>query len=232
MTTTTRQARPTKATPKPVSRSSDRGVPWPAEIDGVTVEREELLHNLPGAAFRISKLHLADGSMVFACRDCYATGETRGSVMAHRNAEHGARYGQKRNNQAALPLLDMAPDPVLEPREDGQPAPSSPMEMTLGEILALAPSLAALGDLVDRLETERDAALAEIADHAQHSRENQHKIESYDSMRDELIDLRLRLRQQANYQAVKEEMYALRAWKTKMIKKLAGLGFSLQEEDQ
>jgi hypothetical protein len=202
----------------------------PNSYNGVTVVSEEPIEHLKNKPFRISRLFLADGTIAFACRDCQFCGPSRGSVMAHRNAEHGARVGI-RTPKVSLPGLRGAPDPILPEREDGK-RPTAPMEMTLGEILSIAPSLAALGDLVEKLESERDAAYKELAERQQHDRVNQHKIDVYESLRSEVVDLRLQVGKQGNYEHVKEEMYALRAWKRSIIKRLSAVGFQLTEEDE
>lgn len=202
----------------------------PQSYEGVAVVSEQPIEHLKGKPFRISRLFLANGEIAFACRDCAFAGPSRGSIMAHRNREHGSRIGMKAA-KASLPALRTAPDPIVPEREDGK-RPTAPMEMTLGEILSIAPSLAALGDLVEKVETERDALLKELNERQQHDRSNQHKIDVYESLRAEVVDLRMQIGKQGNYEQVKEEMYALRAWKRNMIKKLSGLGFQLNEEDQ
>jgi hypothetical protein len=219
--------RPRKVVPPPqpalIEREDDEQ--RPTEHNGIPVVREELIMHLPKAPFKISRLHLADGSMAFSCRDCQHTGDSRGEVMVHRYEAHGAALGKK-PPKVEYAKDTSAPDVVLPPRENG-PLPSNPQNMTLGEFLALAPSIAALGDLVDRAETERDEALALLGNH----RTNQTKIDGYDEMQGELTAARIQLRQQANYEAIKAEMYELRKWKVAMIKKLSGLGFHLSEED-
>lgn len=203
----------------------------PTEHNGLHIEREEPLMSLPNAPFRYTRLHLIDGSTAFACRDCLTTTDTRGQILIHRNAEHGARIGKK-NPRVALPELGKreAPDLVLAPRADGTPVPEDPMMMRLGELLALMPSIAALGDLVERLEVERDQAVAEL-DGNRIDKATQHKIDVYDHHRQEILDLRLALNRQANYEQVKDELYALRAWKKKIEAKLKAVGFVLSEEE-
>lgn len=202
----------------------------PRAYEGIAVLKEEPIEHLKGKPFRISRLFLANNEIAFACRDCMFCGPSRGSVMQHRNREHGSRVGMK-TPKVSLPTLREAPDPILPERADGA-RPMSPMEMTLGEILSIAPSLAALGDLVEKLENERDSAVQELNTRSRHDRENQHKIDVYESLRSEVIDLRLMVNKQGNYEAVKEEMYALRAWKKKIIARLSAVGFHLSEEDQ
>ncbi len=183
----------------------------PTEHKGVAVEREEQLQNLPRAPFRISRLYLVDGTTAYACRDCLFTGESRGEVMAHRNDEHGASYGKARPKNEIAPLRG-TPDPILPPREDGSPAPTAPMEMTLGEFMALAPSITALGDLVDEAQRERDAAVEELNSMKAATRDWRIRAEQYDEMREELL--------------------SLRNWKRKMTSRLQQMGFQLTEEEQ
>lgn len=189
------------------------------------------MSNLPtGAPFRISRLHLSNGETAFACRDCEFTEDSRGQVMAHRNEAHGSRYGKKRP-KLTVPRDREIADPILPPREDGSPAPSNPIEMTLGEFLSLAPSLAALGDLVDRLERERDAMEEELGKQ-RFSKSDQHKIDVYDSLREEVITLRLNKAKVDEADAIRAENQELRAWKRKIIARLKGVGFQLTEEEQ
>lgn len=210
----------------------------PTEVNGVKVLREVPIEHLPGKPFRISRLFLDDDTIAFACRDCLTVGQTRGDIMTHRNADHGAMMGRKlgpadptQKSRAKKPHLRPAPDPIVPERADGT-RPTSPMEMTLGEIMAIAPSLAALGDLVDKLESERDALAKELNERTKHDRSNQHKIDVYESLREEVVTLRLQVQKQGNYEQVKQEMYELRAWKKKIITKLNAVGFQLSEEDQ
>lgn len=210
----------------------------PSEVNGVKVVKEVPIEHLPGKPFRISRLFLEDDTIAFACRDCTMVGATRGDIMTHRNADHGAMMGRKlgpadptQRSRTKKPHLQPAPDPIVPEREDGT-RPTTPMEMTLGEIMAIAPSLAALGDLVDKLETERDALLKELNERSKMDRSNQHKIDVYESLREEVVTLRLLVQKQGNYEQVKQEMYELRAWKKKIITKLNAVGFQLSEEDQ
>lgn len=204
--------RPRKVAPRvadqPTLDGSSTEPDRPTDHNGIPVVREELIANLPKAPFKISRLFLADDTVAFACRDCLFTGDSRGAVMLHRNEEHGASFGRSRVD---LVPLKTTPDPVLPPRADG-PAPSNPLEMTLGEFLALAPSLAALGDLVDHMQSERDDAQAELVELRRHEKENAAKIAHYDQNRDELV--------------------YLRNWRRKMIKRLNDMGFSLNEEGE
>jgi hypothetical protein len=219
-------------TPKPTlaasqADSDDR----PRDHKGIPIVREELTSSLPnGAPFRISRLHLSDGTIAFACRDCLDTEDTRGAVMAHRNREHGATFGKKRPK--VEPLADkFVGDLVLPPRKDG-PAPSNPMEMTVAELMALLPSISAIGDLIDRMEQERDHAVNELIEREAHDRENKHKIAVYPSLQEEVVDLRGRLRGVGSFDEMKAELIELRRWKKEMIKRLSALGFTLSEEDK
>lgn len=202
----------------------------PSEHHGIGIDHEELIMHLPNAPLRIARLHLVNGEQAYACRDCTYTGDTRGQVMIHRNDKHGTNIGRKKP-KVEWPKGDPAPDLVLPPRTDGV-APTDPLEMRLGEFLALAPSYAALGDLIERIESERDAALAELDERRRHDKVNQHKIDAYEGNHADLVEMRQIVTRQGNYDAVKAEMYALRAWKKKMIAKLSGLGFQLNEEEQ
>lgn len=209
-------------------RSSDSEPARPTEHNGIKVVKEQLLHNLPnGAPFRISKLHLESGGQAFACRDCMYTADTRGLVMVHRNTDHGSRYGKK-SIKVSLPTPTGAPDIVLAPRADGSPAPSDPMGWTIGELLALLPSITALGDLVESKEGLADEALAALGE----QRRNQVKIDSFDDVQAQLVMAKQQLRHTGDYDEIKKEVATLRAWKKNIIKKLQAVGFQLAEEDQ
>lgn len=198
----------------------------PTEHNGLEVAREELIMHLPKAPLKISRLHLEDGSIAYACRDCLFTDDSRGHVMQHRWEEHGAGLGKR-----APKLIwerKSTPDLVLEPREDGSPPPTDPSKLTMGEIMALMPSIVAFGDLIDHAERERDAALAMLGEH----RANQYKIDNYDRISEELTEVRQQMRNSGSYEELKAEVLKLRAWKRKMTVKLSGLGFHLTEEDQ
>lgn len=204
----------------------------PTDHNGVPVEREELRSNLPsGSPFKISRLHLANGELAWACRDCLFTGDRRADVAEHRNEKHGARFGKK-TVRVLVPKAEKGEDlldAVLPPRADGSPAPSSFLERTVGEFLAIAPTLAALSDTIERLEEERDTALNKVIE-SQISRADRHKIAVHDELRDEVADLKAQLARSANYEEIKAELYELRLWKRNVIKKLHAVGFKLEEE--
>lgn len=206
------------------------------QLDGVDILEIAPLAPLgPNKPMRIVKIHLADGRVLHGCRDCpdeldFVGG--RGDVMAHRNAVHGARFGKGRiPAPAAQEKLPEVLDAVLSPRHDGTPAPDSVYEMTVGEVLSLMPTIQALGDLVELAETERDALRAQLKDFKSHEREWRTKIEGYDTLRDEVTELRQQLRQQGNYDQIKTELYALKAWKKKVIARFTAVGFNFTEED-
>lgn len=212
----------------PVASKSDR----PTDHKGISIVREELRTFLPsGAATKISKLHLSDGTAAFACRDCLFTHDTIAGIQHHRNDVHGTTYGHKAprvifEKDATKPVGDL----VLPPRGD-KPAPTNPMEMTLAEFLALVPSYAALADLIDRLERERDAALEKVIEVRHETRNAQHALAVYPSLQEEVVDLRMRLKGVGSFDEMKAELLALRAWKKKMIQRLEPLGFALIDED-
>lgn len=206
------------------------------QIGGIDVTEIKAIESLPGAPLRIAIATLADGSTVHACLDCPDpldfTG-TRGEVMSHRNAEHGARYGKRRPKSD--PVDDELPDvldAVLPPRADGNPAPDAIYEMTFGEVLALMPSIKALGDLIEKVETERDDLLTEVKELRVFERENKAKLMVYDDLREEVVGLRVQFRQWANYEVIKQEMYDLRAWKKAITKKLTAVGFQLTNTEE
>jgi hypothetical protein len=195
----------------------------------VAVVREELLSNLPsGSPFKVSKIHLVDGTIAHACRDCLFTGDTVTEVRHHRNAEHGTKFG-KRAPKVHWERDTNLGDLVLPMRGD-VPAPTNPMEMTLAEFLALAPSYAALGDLMDRLERERDAALDKLADLMSQNKEAQHALAVYPALQQEVVELRLLVRNAGAYEELKSEVLTLRAFKKKITAKLEQIGFGLVEE--
>lgn len=182
----------------------------PDRHNGIKVVREELLQNLPRAPFRITRLWLDDGNVAFACRDCLFTGDSRGIVMAHRNETHGASFGLKRRI-ADIPPFRGTPDPIIAYGEGRTPSPD-PLDWTLKELLAVCPSITALGDLVEEAQRQRDTAVEDLADLKISTRDMRIKAEQYDKVRDELN--------------------ALRNWKRKMITRLEQMGFSPKEEDE
>lgn len=206
----------------------------PQEHKSIPVVREELLGNLPsGAKMKISRLHLSDGTTAFACRDCLFTGDARVDVMHHRNAEHGSRYGKKAPRVVYNKDLGNLYDPVLPPRTPGgDPAPSNIMEMTVAEVLALMPTIGALGDLVEAADRRAEAAEAELAERRQFDKSNGHKIAAYDSMHEELVERRLAMKNFGSYDEMKAELAKLRRWKRSMTARLQPLGFTLTEEDE
>lgn len=234
----------------------------PTEHNGIPVEREELLGNLPsGAHFKISKLHLANGTVAYACRECLFTGDTMTDARNHRNQEHGARFGNRppviTNEPEALTKqpetsepettdadepTDVLGPPVIEPKLLSEPLttpakkhPTMPklskhiLEKTLGEFIALCPSIDAMGDTIDRLQAEIDDLKAEL-DASQLSKEDQHKIHVYEQNREEVLSLRLEMHKHKNCEEIRTERDALRAWKKKMRTKLKALGAQLGEE--
>jgi hypothetical protein len=220
--------KPAPARKSPVAEKSDR----PADHKGISIVREELRSFLPnGAPTKISKLHLSDGTAAFACRDCLFTHDTIAGIQHHRNDLHGTTYGHKAprvifEKDATKPVGDL----VLPPRGD-RPAPTNPMEMTLAEFLALVPSYAALADLIDRLERERDSALEKVIEIRSETRDAQHALAVYPSLQEEVVDLRMKLKGVGSFDEMKAELLALRAWKKKMIQRLEPLGFALIDED-
>lgn len=202
----------------------------PHEHKGVAVIREQLRSNLPsGAPYKISILHLEDGTKAHACRDCLFTGDTMTEVRHHRNEEHGARFGKrppKVRFEKDGDVLDLA----LPPRAD-RPAPTNPLEMTLAEVLSLAPSYAALADLIDRMERERDAALDKLAELMASNKDAQHALAVYPTLQQEVVELRLMVRNAGTYEELKAEVTALRAFKKKTLTRFESMGFAYVEED-
>ncbi len=224
---------PAKSTPAPAFQ--EPLVPdndgRPTDHNGIPIEREELLGNLPtGAHFRISKLHLANEETAFACRDCDFTADQRSEVMQHRNEAHGARFG-KRTPKVTFNKDTNLGDVVLPPRANGF-TPSNPMEMTLAECLALAPSIGAIGDLITQVEAERDQAIADLHELRIWQRANAHAVAVHDSLQAEVIDLRLMIKNSGSYEQLKTEVNTLRAWKKKITAKLNAVGFKLAEDEE
>lgn len=233
--------------PAPLPRRQPPPVPPGWMIKGVRVLSEELVYCLPNAPIRgYSKLLLADGTTTFRCKDCVPdVVGSRGDLMAHRNAEHGGRIGKNRGvitkakAQLVLEELLGAPHDIeLPPEQRPLPDVIDPLAlttMTLAEVMAIAPSIKAIGDLMGELEDARDAALKELQERRAHDKTNAHKIDSYDAQRSEILDLKLRLRKEQHkidgYDELRSEVLALRDWKKKMINKLRPLGFVLSEED-
>lgn len=243
--TTTRRGpgRPRKATvqfqaplieePEPQPQPEDSGPERPTMHNGVQVVREELVSALPHgkAPFRFTRLHLSDGTQAFGCRDCLETRDTRGAILLHRNDAHGARNGKKPPHFPKGFREVGQVDLVLPPRANG-PAPADVMQMTIGEVVGLMPSIGATGNLIDRLEAENEALRSELSNVKRIDKASQHKIDVYDMHRTELIELRLQVAKQGNYEEIKAELYELRAWKKKFIAKLNKIGFKLSEEDE
>lgn len=223
----------------------------PTEVDGVTVVREERMRNYQGSYFKISKLYLADGVMVWGCWECLYVAETRGHVMAHRNAEHGAQYGKKGHRKARmLALAEQAaeqaaaeetaepetpeaeicePVTVVQPAEtvafraDRDTIPKTIMDMTIGGVRSLC-------DLVERLEKEIED-LKDKLDEVQIDRTTQHKIDVYETNRAEIVELRQIKSQHDHCDDLRDEVKELRAFRRKMITRMAQLGFKLSEEE-
>lgn len=180
--------------------------------NGVLILREEPVPSpLPnGGPFRYSRLFLQDGDVAWACRDCDYQADTRGEVMAHRNADHGSRYGKKKpksDSEEDPNLLDL----VLPERENGIQPGESLREWTIGELQAVAPTITALGNLIEKTERENEE-LREQLKQIQISKSDQHKINVYD----------------ANLKEIAE----LRAWKRNVVRKFAGVGFKLEENQE
>lgn len=202
----------------------------PTHYKGVEVVGDEPVGNLPGSPFRMLRLNLADGGIAYTCKDCWHTADTRGDIVTHRNREHGKQVGKRKPRIQYHRDTDPF-DAVLPPRDDGSPAPGDLLDMSLREVVTLAPSLKAVFDLLD--EKEREIAwLTEQLKANTIDKATRHKIEVYESHQTEIGELRATLAKQGNYDALKEEVYDLRAWKRKMITKLSQLGFQLSEEDQ
>jgi hypothetical protein len=219
------------ATPHKSAPDTADAAERPAKHRGIRILKEEPQMALPKAPFRFTKIHLEDGTAGFACKDCVTTTDTRGEILIHRNEAHGAR-NFKKPPKMDLPSLRTAPDPVLPPRSDGKPAPTAPLDMTLREFLAICPDLAAMGDLVDRMESERDHARDMLKEQEKATKENAHKIAVYPSLQEEVVDLRLMVKDAGRFEEMKTELLELRLWKKKMIAKLSALGFNFTEEEQ
>lgn len=205
----------------------------PIDHKGIPVVKEEAIPSPlgNGTFFKISKLHLADGTIGYACVDCLHTADSRGLVMAHRNAEHGAKFGKKRPKVVFEPDEDVV-DAVLPPRADSEPAPSNIMEWTLAEFLALVPTLGALGDLITKAEDDKAAAENELNERCVNDRLNATKLAAYDGIQAELVERRMVMKNLGSYEELKDEVLALRAWKKAIIKKFESLGFTLTEEEK
>jgi hypothetical protein len=140
------------------------------EVDGKKVIKDEVLpSNLPARAdgarppmHTVRVLTLEDGSVVYGCRDCEATGETSGEIRAHRNREHGVAASTRRS--------------PVNPDANGSPplpAPTADMlGMTLYEMFELGANIShwnkifgnqeAEAERLRKLLTEKDGELAEL----------------------------------------------------------------------
>lgn len=205
----------------------------PIDHKGIPIVEEEAIPSPlgNGTFFKITKLHLADGTIGYACVDCLHTADTRGQIMAHRNAEHGAQFGKKRPKVVFEPDEEVV-DAVLPPRADDAPAPSNIMEWTLAEFLALAPTLGALGDLITKAEDDKAAAENELNERAANDRLNATKLAAYDGIQSELVERRMVMKNLGTYEEIKAEVLELRAWKKAVTKKFESLGFTLTEEEK
>jgi hypothetical protein len=221
----------TEHRPKPSTVTEPADSLRPHEHKGIRIVKEEPQMALPRAPFRFTKIYLEDGTSGFACRDCTVTADSRGQILVHRNEAHGAR-NFKKPPKVDLPPLRTAPDPILPPRPDGKPAATAPLDMTLREFLAICPDLAAMADLVDRVESERDHARSMLREQEKATKENAHKIAVYPSLQEEVVDLRLMVKDAGRFEEMKAELLELRMWKKKMIAKLSALGFNFTEEEQ
>jgi hypothetical protein len=206
----------------------------PRDHRGIPVVREELISSpLPtGGKFRISKLHLADGALAFACRDCQFTDDSRGAVQEHRNAEHGARFGHRTPKLIYDKTNRVLGDLVLPEREDGQQPPFDVMKMTISELLALMPSIGALVSYIDDLELANDTLKAEVREQRNEIRGNAHKVAGFDSLQEEVVDLRLKVRNVGSFDEMKTELLQLREFKKRTIARFKSLGFVLAEEEE
>lgn len=222
---------------RPVRRRMTSAVPtqlaMPEEpkvrtVNGIKVVEEQLLYlNPKGGPLKISKLELADGTLVHNCRDCNEFTGSRGDVMVHRNREHGARYGLNRPKGQ----VDVLGDILIPQREDGH-VPDRADEMTLGEVLAVMPSIKELGDFLDRSETGRIAAELRLRDIEKSARTTAAMQDEIDQLQGKIVKLRQRDRLRGNYDEIKQEMYRLKAWKRMVVKRFAAAGFKLDEEEQ
>ena len=206
----------------------------PRQHNGISVVREELLSSPLGVGkFRISRLHLSDGTSGYACRDCLFTADKRGEVQVHRNEKHGSNYGHRKSRViTAKDTGAVLGDLVLPPRPDGEPAPTDPMSMTLAEILALMPSISALADYVDKMERERDYWKDQFKSIQLENNRNAHAVAVHESLQEEVVDLRLKLKTTGSYEEMKAELLTLREFKKKTIARLKTLGFVMAEEEE
>lgn len=203
----------------------------PTQHKGIAVVQEVLRSNLPnGAPMKISKLKLADGTEAAACRDCTHTGDTIKDVMVHRYNNHAANYGKKFARVITQPDKFVG-DIVPPARKPDSPKPAGAMEMTMAEVLALLPSIYALGELIERVEHERDLMAIELNERRKHDRENAQKIAAYDALTEEVVERRMAMKTTGSYEQMRVEVTELRAWKKKMITKLSALGFTLTDEE-
>jgi hypothetical protein len=171
-------------------------------INGVeVVEVQEIRLHPKAGALKVVRLIMADGTVLHGCRECDFSG-SRGDVMAHRNAVHGARYGKK---------TPAAPGDVIVAQRENGFVPQAVQDMTIGELVAIMPTVKELGDLVERMDIERNEAVRALRDLEGQYHRNRVRIEGYDSMREELMELR--------------------SWKKKMVQRLAALGFKLEEDE-
>lgn len=206
----------------------------PQEHKGIQVIREELRPSpLPQckAPLKISKLHLADGSLAFACRDCTETGDTLADMMQHRNAVHGSKYG-KRRPKITFPADADPMDMVLPRRAVDIPGPDELMEMTVAEMMSLLPSIGAIGAYVEQVERENADMRAELDERHQFFEANKTRLANYEAMEAELVDRRLTMKNTGSYEELKTEVVKLRAWREKMIKRFSAVGFVFTEEEE
>lgn len=205
----------------------------PTEHNGIPIVNEECRASPvnPKAFLKITKLHLSNDTIAFGCLDCLFTGDTRSELQRHRNAEHGTRFG-KRRAKVRFATDDNLGDLVLPSRPDGTPAPIDVLEMTLAEFLSIMPSFAALMQYIEDIENRHQQLVDLVRQQKDELKASAYAVAVYPALQEEVIDLRLKIKGVGSFEANKAELLVLRDWKNKMTKRLATLGFVLNEEGE
>ena len=118
------------------------GKPAERTVMGLTVVAEHPVTNLPNAPFRYQMLELSDGTKLVECLDCPQITAERGEMVLHRRAAHGASTPAPRKRGAG--------HAAALPEHIGA--------LSLYEVVDILRTYTGLGDYIERIQAERDAA--------------------------------------------------------------------------
>lgn len=166
-------------------------------FEGKRVLREEPVSNLPNRAFRFVRVVLeGDAPDVFRCLECPAEHptykETRGKMLAHRIRFHGRK---KQLTEEQLVEIEL---------------PEDVRDLTFGDMLAIAPTMAALGNYFDEKTDENERLFRENMELRRRLRDIEPKVMGAEATAAELKEARAQLRkvktQLSNMRAVFQEV--------------------------